>query len=124
MGRSSDICSFSVYPDRETSAHWAARSAQRARRDGICALRTASWSHGRDRLKTARGGEWGLVAPAVFKTVVSARKRRRVGSIPTRLRQHSVLSPVSWVLSASNDSLSTQHSLPRRLRQEPDLHRA
>jgi hypothetical protein len=34
-----------------------------------------------------RGGEWGLVAPAVFKTVVSARKRRRVGSIPTRLRQ-------------------------------------
>src|SRR5437016_3095768 len=32
------------------------------------------------------GGEWGLVAPAVFKTVVSARKRRRVGSIPTRLR--------------------------------------
>src|SRR3954453_14900974 len=34
-----------------------------------------------------RGGEWGLVAPAVFKTVVSARKRRKVGSIPTRLRQ-------------------------------------
>src|SRR4051794_22946262 len=34
----------------------------------------------------ARGGEWGLVAPAVFKTVVSARKRRKVGSIPTRLR--------------------------------------
>lgn len=34
-----------------------------------------------------RGGERGLVAPAVFKTVVSARKRRRVGSIPTRLRQ-------------------------------------
>src|ERR1051325_9226612 len=33
------------------------------------------------------GGEWGLVASAVFKTVVSARKRRRVGSIPTRLRQ-------------------------------------
>jgi len=33
-----------------------------------------------------RGGEWGLVAPAVFKTVVSARKRRKVGSIPTRLR--------------------------------------
>src|SRR5687768_3774329 len=33
------------------------------------------------------GGEWGLVAPAVFKTVVSARKRRKVGSIPTRLRQ-------------------------------------
>src|SRR5437762_3021064 len=32
------------------------------------------------------GGEWGLVASAVFKTVVSARKRRRVGSIPTRLR--------------------------------------
>src|SRR5438552_11099056 len=32
------------------------------------------------------GGEWGLVAPAVFKTVVSARKRRKVGSIPTRLR--------------------------------------
>jgi hypothetical protein len=27
------------------------------------------------------------VASAVFKTVVSARKRRRVGSIPTRLRQ-------------------------------------
>src|SRR5690348_16076326 len=33
------------------------------------------------------GGEWGLVASAVFKTVVPARKRRRVGSIPTRLRQ-------------------------------------
>jgi hypothetical protein len=33
------------------------------------------------------GGEWGLVASAVFKTVVSARKRRKVGSIPTRLRQ-------------------------------------
>src|SRR5437762_772056 len=32
------------------------------------------------------GGEWGLVASAVFKTVVSARKRRKVGSIPTRLR--------------------------------------
>src|SRR5436305_6477229 len=35
------------------------------------------------------GGEWGLVASAVFKTVVSARKRRRVGSIPTRLRQRA-----------------------------------
>src|ERR1044071_5511550 len=33
------------------------------------------------------GGEWGLVASAVFKTVVSARKRRRVGSISPRLRQ-------------------------------------
>jgi hypothetical protein len=33
------------------------------------------------------GGEWGLVASAVFKTVVSAWKRRKVGSIPTRLRQ-------------------------------------
>src|SRR6476659_10219084 len=35
------------------------------------------------------GGEWGLVASAVFKTVVSARKRRRVGSIPTRLRHRA-----------------------------------
>src|SRR6185436_7637301 len=49
------------------------------------------------------GGEWGLVASAVFKTVVSARKRRRVGSIPTRLRQCSG---------------------PRCVRQEPDLDRA
>src|SRR5438105_2988576 len=38
---------------------------------------------------TVAGGEWGLVASAVFKTVVSARKRRKVGSIPTRLR-HAV----------------------------------
>src|SRR5438270_1338121 len=36
------------------------------------------------------GGEWGLVASAVFKTVVSARKRRKVGSIPTRLRQSAL----------------------------------
>src|SRR6266511_5274141 len=39
------------------------------------------------RKQNQGGGEWGLVAPAVFKTVVSARKRRKVGSIPTRLRQ-------------------------------------
>src|SRR5688500_20151497 len=43
------------------------------------------------RSKGSSGGEWGLVAPAVFKTVVSARKRRKVGSIPTRLR-HSARS--------------------------------
>src|SRR5437588_3123753 len=41
-------------------------------------------------LSARRGGEWGLVASAVFKTVVSARKRRKVGSIPTRLRQSGV----------------------------------
>src|SRR5881296_2541057 len=40
------------------------------------------------RVAWCPGGEWGLVAPAVFKTVVSARKRRRVGSIPTRLRHY------------------------------------
>ena len=50
------------------------------------------------------GGEWGLVAPAVFKTVVSARKRRWVGSIPTRLRH----------------SLPTTREL-RDVRQEADL---
>src|SRR5215213_9388219 len=42
--------------------------------------------------RSPQGGEWGLVAPAVFKTVVSARKRRKVGSIPTRLR-HSTAAP-------------------------------
>src|SRR5207244_10577 len=46
------------------------------------------------------GGEWGLVASAVFKTVVSARKRRRVGSIPTRLRHDD---------SAECSALKTQH---------------
>src|SRR4029078_4369000 len=39
------------------------------------------------RPRSPSGGEWGLVAAAVFKTVVPARKRGRVGSIPTRLRQ-------------------------------------
>ena len=38
------------------------------------------------------GGGWGSVASAVFKTVVSARKRRRVGPIPqmppSRYRAH------------------------------------
>src|SRR5438132_7478809 len=46
------------------------------------------------------GGEWGLVASAVFKTVVSARKRRKVGSIPTRLRHavgHDCVVPDSGV---------------------------
>src|SRR5437667_8474031 len=58
------------------------------------------------------GGEWGLVASAVFKTVVSARKRRRVGSIRTRLRLDD---------SAECSALKTQHSellFRRRLRQE------
>ena len=33
------------------------------------------------------GSERGLVAPAVFKTVVPSPVRRKVGSIPTRFRQ-------------------------------------
>src|ERR1700740_165327 len=63
------------------------------------------------------GGEWGLVASAVFKTVVSARKRRRVGSIPTRLRQFEPgkTGAECEVLSAESlrirlPFLSTQHS--------------
>src|SRR5438105_7880832 len=56
------------------------RSAFRMR-SRYCVLSSAPQKH---------GGEWGLVASAVFKTVVSARKRRKVGSIPTRLRQSGV----------------------------------
>src|SRR3982750_3619459 len=54
------------------------------------------------------GGEWGLVAPAVFKTVVSARKRRKVGSIPTRLRHESVLGVRCSVLG----SVDSEHRAP------------
>ena len=45
------------------------------------------------------GGEWGLVAPAVFKTVASARKRRWVGSIPTRLRQQLQSGRMTFLLA-------------------------
>src|SRR5437764_11243715 len=51
------------------------------------------------------GGEWGLVASAVFKTVVSARKRRRVGSIPTRLR-HPLPSAIAARVSLTGEVVS------------------
>lgn len=56
------------------------------------------------------GGEWGLVAPAVFKTVVSARKRRKVGSIPTRLRQGTVRRSAAKPAAARTDAAAPQAS--------------
>src|ERR1051325_11719632 len=67
------------------------------------------------------GGEWGLVASAVFKTVVSARKRRRVGSIPTRLRQAA--RPPAFVGKAFFGSAACRALLGGRFSEEPHLHR-
>src|SRR6266498_2556177 len=66
--------------------------APRAKAKALSRLKVESYAIAGTRANVTtrafrNGGEWGLVASAVFKTVVSARKRRRVGSIPTRLRQ-------------------------------------
>src|SRR5438093_12191941 len=70
------------------------------------------------------GGEWGLVAFAVFKTVVSARKRRKVGSIPTRLRHYGGRRAAGGVRATSRPLAAARCPLLFwRVREESDLHR-
>src|SRR5438105_11868402 len=85
---------------------------------------------------TVAGGEWVLVASAVFKTVVSTRKRRKVGSIPTRLRHLGgwLVAGGGWGPPAGHPPSpgGRAHPLPAArpplrfggVREESDLHRA
>jgi hypothetical protein len=107
------------FPSSEKSLS-AAEAAAAPRCNSRCARRVI-------RAALHLGGEWGLVASAVFKTVVPARKRRRVGSIPTRLRQVRSAEggaqegrerPIAFALCPPRSALRAP---PRRVRQKPHL---